>query len=200
MDNPLGKFFIKYTDKWRGDYFLTEDLFFNTDIEKAAVFRFLKSGNGKTSNGDIVRIGLSNDKVLSLSDDVVILTSINNKNKKQDTFLITNGSSDISNIEYNEPVMFLSNKSGKSGLRFDWSLKAQSDPLSFLRNSTYNDENIKFFEFYLERPDRPITQSKILKHTIEKSKELDLPKTFLSDTYKIFVIILFALIIIVAFT
>lgn len=215
-NDTLGKFLIKFNDKWRGSYYLTDSLKFSVDRNEAARFFLLKSNSSPIINGDLVTINLG-DKVLNVLDNKLTLTSITNKNKTQDTFLISDGSDTKGQISYNTIINFISNKPKHLGLKFDWKLKSTSgESCAILTNSRYDDDNKSFFQFMLERIDIPITQSNLLEKqnshveltntndTTTKSldstnQKMAISKNDFLDGYKRFIVILILIIILVAY-
>lgn len=167
--NCLGNIVIKHKDKWRGDYYLKENLTFTTNRKEAGNFYILKSGNTSILNGDRITINSGNktitidkDNQIKLIDREQVLNNIN-------SFIISNGSDNIEPISYESPIYFISDKNNKTGLKYEWALDIitenipikESYPINYkprpcptLLNSNYSstcESYIHTYQFYLEK-------------------------------------------------
>lgn len=167
VDNTLGNLLIKYHDRWRGDYYLKEDLTFGVNRVDAARFYLLKAGDTAILNGDRVSVHVGNrtlvidDKVKLVDRDTINPPSIN-------SFILTNGTENTDPIVYDTPMFFISDKNNKMALKYEWGMELIVDPGSTsnyrprshpnLTNGSYNaDISVNMFRFSLERADGPIT-------------------------------------------
>lgn len=185
VHNILGNILIKHNDKWRGDYYLKDDLTFTTDRSLAARFYLLKSGDTTILNGDRISIN-SGNKTLSISNSNTLqLVDREQHYHNFNTFLITNGTDHTDPITFETILYFISNRDDRTALKYEWSMdligmndialpgslpgsfpgslpgslsyKPRSNPS--LSNSSYNDvcpTYINSFEFLLEKADRAI--------------------------------------------
>ena len=173
VNDTLGNIYIKHNDKWRGDYYLKDDLTFTVDKTLAGRFYLLKSGDTTIINGDRISINTGN-RTLSLLDSLRLIDRDQNHNTIT-TFLITNGTDNTDPITFETPLYIISDKDSKTALKYEWGMdligpvnnnillgavnyKPHECPK--LANSSYGDicpNYINTFEFYFEKADGPIT-------------------------------------------
>ena len=170
VSSAYGNTFIKHTDKWRGDYYLREDLTFTVDRSQACKFYLLKPGDTTILNGD--RIGIHVGSRTLVVDPTGHLRLVDreqliSRSREISTFVITNGSDNTDPITYESSVFFISDKNNGSALKYDWSMnlslasayRPHDHPT--LINGNYNTSESSFnsFQFALERSDSPITRA-----------------------------------------
>lgn len=171
VENTLGNIFIKYNDKWRGNYYLKDDLTFTTDRATASRFYLLKSGDTTIINGDRISINLGNRTLMIGHDcrDCIRFIDRDQFNNDINSFTITNGSDNTDPITYETPIYLISDKNIKMALKYEWSMdliETSSNDVSYrphdhpqLVNINYqNSQSITSFQFYLEKADSPITK------------------------------------------
>jgi len=209
VNDNLGNLIIKHNDKWRGDYYLRDDLTFTVDRKAAGRFYLLKSGNTSILNGDRISINCGN-KVLSIDRDNTIRLIDRENNYNTTTFIITNGTDNTDPIAFETSLYLISDKDEKKALKYDWGMdlvgpidniiipgavnfKPQQQPKMI--NGSYADicpTYINTFEFLLEKADGPITN-------LDTSRvSAVLPKTNeLNDGYKgAFMIVLLMIVLV----
>lgn len=161
--------FIKHNDKWRGDYYLTDQLRFTTDKALAARFYLLKSGNTTIINGDRITINLGNRTLVIDDTNNIKLIDRDHHHREINSFVITNGSENTEPISHNTNIFFISDKSVKTALKYEWGMdlidtttviqdaanyKPHQCPI--LTNSNYgtaNEAQVNLFQFQLEQED-----------------------------------------------
>jgi len=172
LDNiRLGNILIKYTDKWRGNYYLKDDLTFTVDRSLAARFYFLKSGDTTILNGDRISVNLGNRTLSITESNQIRLVDREHVNRSIYSFLITNGIDNTDPITFETAIYLISNRDRRTALKYEWGMelispsdgsnnamnyKPQSSPT--LVNEDYGSNYpITSFQFLLERADGPIT-------------------------------------------
>lgn len=192
--HTLGNIFIKHNDKWRGDYYLKEDLTFGVNRGDAARFYLLKAGDTTILNGDRISLHMGSRTLITTSIDGIETARLIDRqhaNRGLASFIITNGTDNTDPITYESTLFFIADKARKMALKYEWGLdlvdnsidansvtmnnqtssqsavdyKPQQQPR--LTNSTYGGTcgmNIGLFQFSLERADGPITNSEIARN------------------------------------
>lgn len=174
VDNILGNILIKHNDKWRGDYYLKDDLTFSLNKLHAGRFYLLKPGDTTILNGDRVSIHLGNRTLIMDNLNILKLVDREQVQRELNSFIITNGTENTDPISYESPIFFISDKSRKTALRYEWGMDLISsnenstlpEAMSYkprehpnLINATYGSTceiHINSFQFFLERADSPI--------------------------------------------
>ena len=168
---------IKHHDKWRGDYYLKEDLNFSSSASEAARFYLLKSGNTSILNGDRITIHLGN-KTLTISDSNQLrLVDRDHVHHETSSFIITSDNDNTDPIIYESPYFFISNKEQEMALKYEWGMDAigtdPSTPGSItyklrdqprLVHSTYNGTcgmHTNSFQFSFQRTEGPMISATI---------------------------------------
>ena len=183
LDSPsdllddLGNLYLKFTDKWRGDCYLTKDLTFSSNRDNAAKFYLLKvSGSPETTivNGDIVTINSAN-QILSITDNGLKLISRSHITDRIQNFKITTGMIDNNIISFESPVSFLLNVTNDSvALKYDNTVDLSTHrstgnvPRLTISPVIDSSEN---FEFSFERSDSPVLTSHLYKTSDISSPE-----------------------------
>lgn len=134
VDGVLGNIYIKHNDKWHGDYYLTSNLTFSSDLSQAGKFYLLKSGDTSIVNGDRISIHLGNRTLILDNVGVIRLLNREQISHQTSSFIITNGSDNIDPITYESPIFFISDKIRKTALKYEWKLD--------IINPTHNDNSI----------------------------------------------------------
>ncbi len=178
-----GNILIKHNDKWRGDYYLKEDLTFTTNKFDAARFYLLKSGDTTIINGDRISINCGN-RVLTIVDNELRLID---RSHNYNSFIITNGTDNTDPIIFETVLYFISDS--RNALKYEWGMDliiptdnsievsaANYQPHSHphLSNYYYGETcTNNSFEFILERSDTPIISREISRvtHANNKSDE-----------------------------
>jgi hypothetical protein len=181
VDNILGNLLIKYHDRWRGNYYLKEDLFFTPDRSDAARFYLLKPGDTSILNGDRVSIHCGNRTLVIDSHDKIKLVDrerlqIKSDDYKITSYILTNGTENTDPIGHESPLFIISDRVDKMALKYEWGMEliipqndivtpsSDSNPSNYkprshpnLTNASYNgDFSVNAFKFSLERADGPI--------------------------------------------
>ena len=175
VDNALGNILLKHNDKWRGDYYLKEDLTFTVERSQAGRFYLLKAGDTTILNGDRIGIHMGSRTLIVDVSGILRLIDRDQLTRGINTFIITNGSDNTDPITYESSMFFISDKNNGMALKYEWGMDLVSNDASTyyprdhpnLINSTYhtNDISINAFQFALERADVPITRSEIARNT-----------------------------------
>jgi len=188
VDNTLGNILIKHNDKWRGDFYLKDDLTFTVNRSQAARFYLLKSGDTTILNGDRISIN-SGNRTIMIND----LSEVKLIDREQDynminSFIITNGTENTDPITYEMAIFLISDKIQKKALKYEWGMDligTYEDSITLgasnykphdhprLINSNYGsvcESYIGRFQFLLEKADGPITNIEMTRNTITVSK------------------------------
>jgi hypothetical protein len=206
VDNTFGNILLKHNDKWRGDYYLRDDLTFTVDRSLATRFYLLKSGDTTILNGDRISIN-SGNRTLSITDSNSLrLIDRDQSYHNTGTFLITNGTDNTDPITFETMIYLISNKDKKTALKYEWGLdligpqdnniipgtvtgavnyKPRGKPN--LINGSYGDicdTYINTFEFLLEKADGPITNLDSTQTNNSSSKHITVNKNEFFDSYK----------------
>lgn len=171
VDNALGNILVKHNDKWRGDYYLKDDLTFSVERSQAGRFYLLKAGDTTILNGDRISIHRGNRTLIIDSNGVLGLVDRERQTRGISTFIITDGSDNTDPITYESSLFLISDKSNNMALKYEWGMNLVSDNTSTyyprdnpnLINSNYqaNEANPNSFQFALERADLPITRADV---------------------------------------
>ena len=110
---------------------------------------------------------MDNTNIIKLIDREQVQREVN-------SFIITNGTENTDPISYESPIFFISDKSRKTALRYEWGMdlidsaenSSPSEATNYkprdhpnLINTTYGstcEMHINSFQFFLERADSPI--------------------------------------------
>ena len=178
IENTSGNILIKHKDKWRGDFYLKDDLTFTTIKSQASHFYILKPGNTTIINGDRISINLGNQTVMVEFNckDQVKLIDRDLFNHNINSFIIIGESENTNPITYETSVFFISNKKTKEALKYEWNMDlvtGVNDPVNnstksvinyqprnqpSLINSNYNNfHDVSSFQFFLEKVENTIT-------------------------------------------
>lgn len=211
VDNTLGNILIKHNDKWRGDYYLKDDLTFTIDRSSATRFYLLKSGDTTIINGDRISIN-SGNRTLSITDSNSLrLVDREQSYRDTGTFLVTNGTDNTNSITFENVIYFISNKDDKKALKYEWGMelivpienndipdavnyKPHNQPS--LINGSYGDTCVTYintFEFVLEKADGPITNL----DESRASKQITVNKSEFFDGYKGSVMVFLLIVILI---
>lgn len=222
LDNTLhphtsGNILIKHNDKWRGDYYLTEDLTFTVDRSLAARFYLLKSGDTTILNGDRISINSGNRTLATSDSDTVRLIDRDHSQRLTTTFIVTNGTDNTDPISFETVIFLISDKDRKTALKYEWGMdlinptsdSSMSGAVSYkphdhpnLINGNYGDNssiNISSFGFLLERADSPITNLDSSRTMLQVTQNKTLSKTpteFL-DGYKGAIMVILLMIVLI---
>lgn len=182
-NNTLGNILIKHHDKWRGDYYLKDDLSFTLNRDDAGRFYILKPGNTSILNGDRVSIHLGNLTLAVDNADILKILDREHINREISSFIINNSVTGaiIDNtdpITYESPISFITDNNRKMALKYEWgmdlvvsheqeafiskAIKYRPRNYPTLINSVYGgtcEAHINSFQFVLEHADIPITQA-----------------------------------------
>lgn len=171
VDNTLGNILVKHNDKWRGDYYLKEDLTFSVERSQAGRFYILKAGDTTILNGDRVGIHMGSRTLIIDANGILRLIDREQVTRGISTFIITDGCDNTDPITYESSVFFISDKNNNMALKYQWGMNLVSDDSSTyhprnhpnLINSTYHtdDTNTNGFQFAFERADTPITRAEV---------------------------------------
>lgn len=216
--HELGNILIKHNDRWRGDFYLKEDLTFTIDRTKAARFYLLKSGDTTILNGDRISVNsgnrtlnLSENNELHLADRALADQNI----RGTTTFLISNGTDNTDPITFETHIYLISNREQRLALKYEWGMelitpggaiegdvnaanyKPRSHPT--LINEDYGTgtvSGVSAFQFSLERADSPITTTESSRNMIAKTSPIK-GITELFDNYHGALLLLLLLVILV---
>ena len=200
----VGNIYIKHNDKWRGDFYLKDDLSFVTDKRQAAKFYLLKTGDTTIVNGDRISINIGSRSLNIDNEGNIRLTErdqLTREFSNKCTFIRKYGSDTIDPISYESNIIFISDKNNHTALKYTWDNNFNPN----LINSSINDQNIWLFQFMLERSDNPITRSNITKNTSPasstiRSKTLSYSKpSEITDGYKGAIMIFLLVIILILY-
>lgn len=171
----LGNILIKHNDKWRGSYYLKDNLTFTVDRSLAARFYILKSGDTTILNGDRITLNSGNRSISVAGIDTIRLLDralADQRTRESNSFIVTNGTDNTDPITYETSIYFISNKDQRTALKYEWGMDliTPSDSSSVasnykprhhpnLINGFYGGDisSIHPFEFILEKADGPIT-------------------------------------------
>lgn len=117
-----GNLLIKHNDKWRGDYYLKDDLSFTTDRNLAARFYILKPGDTTILNGDRVSINSGNRTLIIDDSNQLKLIDRTQHHRELNSFIITNGTDSTDPITYDGSIFFISDRTKKMALRYVWGM------------------------------------------------------------------------------
>lgn len=124
VDNNVGTTLIKHYDKWRGAYYLKDDLSFTPKRSQAALFYLLKSGDTEIINGDRISINCGN-KVLTVSpDNTLRLIDRDQIHRQTKTFTLTNGTDDITPVTHESELYIVSDRTRKMALKYQWDMES----------------------------------------------------------------------------
>ncbi|CAH6420201.1 Hypothetical protein HVR_LOCUS1124 [uncultured virus] len=198
VDNTLGNILIKHNDKWRGDYYLKDDLSFTINRNDAGRFYILKSGNTCILNGDRISVHLGNSTLVIDTNDNLKLLDREHINMEMSSFVISNGTDHTDPISYESKIFFVADRARKMALKYEWGMDLVSeDPVISgamnykprdhpnLINSTYGgtcEAHINSFQFALERADAPITQSSTVRNFTYPNRSRDETQCSLDPT------------------
>lgn len=222
-DNELGNIFIKHNDKWRGDYYLKDDLSFTINRNEAARFHIIKSGNNLILNKDHVSINLGNKTLIIDNNDNLRLLAREYINMELSSFIINNGTDDINPIAYESQILFILNERSYApeqyeqiALKYEWGMDTISENLLIPEAVNYkpkdhpnliksilpelSDSHINSFKFILENADIPITHSSSVRNSFNKSNRITEPKNItgeLFEGYRGVILILLLMIVLV---
>lgn len=172
-----GNIYVKHNDKWRGDYYLTDNLTFTVDKDLAGKFYLLKQGDTTILNGDRITINSGNRTLVVANNNNIRLIDRDQRDQSHvgvNSFIITNGIDNTDPITYENTVFLISDKTRKTALQYIWGMdligsiddqtipnasnyKPRNNPT--LINGNYGsscDSYIGLFEFSLERVEGPI--------------------------------------------
>ena len=121
IDN-LKKIFIKHNDKWRGDYYLTDDLTFTVDKSQAACFYLLKLGDTTIINGDRISINSGNRTLIIDDSNIIKLIDRQLLNREINSFIIINESDTTEPITYESSIFLISDINKKMALSYEWGM------------------------------------------------------------------------------
>ena len=160
MECEGGTIFIKHQDRWKGWYYLSDDLTFVSSKKQACKFRFSKSETTSIINGD--RISITSDRgTLCVSDSLTpIFSKPGNVKCGSDTFLITNGTNDTKPITFGEKIHLLHKQRGKEEIRilnFYWPVELvdpESEAQPTLMNCRPKKHPVLTLDEIWELPDR----------------------------------------------
>jgi hypothetical protein len=176
VDNTLGNILIKHNDKWRGDYYLQDNLTFGVNRSQAARFYLLKSGDTTILNGDRISLHSGNRTLVISDSNTIRLVDRNLPYRGLNSFIITNGTDNTDPVTYENIVFLISDSQTKTALKYDWRMDLISNPSQnsiissnasdyrprnqpSLVNSNYEstcESYSHMFEFLLEKADLPI--------------------------------------------
>ena len=218
VNNTLGNILIKHNDKWRGDYYLTEDLTFTVNKSLAARFYLLKSGDTTILNGDRISINSGNRTLAVTDSDIIRLIDRDQSQRFINTFIVTNGTDNTDPITFETFIYLISDKDRKTALKYEWGMdlisthedSSTSGAVSYkphdtpsLTNSDYGTSssiNINSFGFILERADTPITNLDSARNMVVAPQNKHIapknPTEFL-DGYKGVVMIILLMIVLI---
>lgn len=172
VDNALGNILIKHNDRWRGDYYLKDNLTFTTDKSAAARFYLLKPGDTTILNGDRITINSGNRTICLDNNHHIKLLDRDQHNRGVHSFIVTNGFDNTDPISYETKIYLISDKEQKRALKYEWGMDLISEsvdsgvstymPRDFpsLINEYYGgtcEMHIDSYEFLLEKADAAIT-------------------------------------------
>lgn len=142
VDNTLGNILIKHNDKWRGDYYLTEDLTFTVNKSQAGRFYLLKSGDTTILNGDRISIHSGSKTIVinnfsvsksnnGITEDNPVEIQLIDRDLSHNivnSFIITNGTDNTDPITYETGIFLISDKIQKKALKYEWGMDLIGTP------------------------------------------------------------------------
>lgn len=209
-DATLGNILIKHNDRWRGDYYLKDDLTFTVDKSLAARFYLLKSGDTTILNGDRISVNSGNRSLLVTDTNQLRLVDRNQTQRGTNTFLITNGTDNTDPITFETIVYLISSREMRMSLKYEWGMelitptdgntavnyKPRAHPT--LANDDYSSTDpITSFQFLLERADSPITNLDTSRNLMTANRPSLLAPADLFDGYKGAIMVLLLMVILV---
>jgi hypothetical protein len=217
VDNTLGNILIKHNDKWRGDYYLKDDLTFTVNRSQAARFYLLKSGDTTILNGDRITINAGSRTIIIHNTSEVKLIDRDQSHHAVNSFIITNGTENTDPITYETAVFLISDKNQKKALKYEWGMDLIGVPENNilpgasnykphdhpnLINGDYGstcESYIGTFQFLLERADGPITNLETARNTLATSKVNNSTKmaSELLEGYKGIIMVILLMIVLV---
>ncbi len=105
---------ISHQNKWRGNYYLTRDLTFTTDIFEACIWVIAADDATKVITNESLVTLSTNGSWISINDNGTI--RLDNYNPY--LFTIVDGTSDLRELPMDTPVHFVSDKEKKTTLRW----------------------------------------------------------------------------------
>lgn len=210
-----GNLLIKHNDKWRGDYYLKEDLSFTTDKSLAARFYLLKSGDTPILNGDRISINSGNRTLVIDNENHIRLLDRDQQSREINTFIITNGTDTTDPITYDGGIFFISDKTQKQALKYVWGMElignspdaVVSDASNYkphdhpsLVNENYGtacEAYINAFQFQLERAGVPIMTMQDTKTEATPSNKLISQTGNFLDRYKGAILLLLLMVVLI---
>lgn len=174
VDNALGNILIKHNDKWRGDYYLQDNLTFGVNRSQAARFYLLKPGDTTILNGDRISVHSGNRTLIINDSNTIRLVDRNLLYSGLNSFIITNGTENTDPVTYENIIFLISDTQTKTALKYDWRMDLIKDPSTLdtvnasdyrprnqptLVNSNYGSTCESYshtFQFLLEKADQPI--------------------------------------------
>lgn len=119
ISNHIGNVLIKHKDKWRGNYYLQDDLTFSPDKSRAGNFYILKQNDTTILNGDRISIHLGN-RTLVVTNNGIKLVDRNESHNYNDSLVVTTGLDDTNPISYETELYFITSKTHKTALKYTW--------------------------------------------------------------------------------
>jgi hypothetical protein len=210
VDNTLGNILIKHNDKWRGDYYLKEDLTFTVNKSQAARFYLLKPGDTTIINGDRISVNSGNRTLVINSANEVKLLDRDLVGRDVTSFIITNGTENTDPITYETTIFLVSDKNIKTALRYEWgwdpSMDLTLDNSQYkpkenpnLSNGSYSgitETHIGLFRLSLEKADGAITTVESARNMVTLNEPAPKHKE-LPDGYKGAVLIILLMVILI---
>lgn len=212
VDNAPGNILIRHNDKWRGSYYLRDNLTFTADRYLAGRFYLLKGGDTTILNGDRISIN-SGNRTLAIGNNGVSLIDRNNIISESNEFIVTNRTNNTDPITYESPLFFITDKDLKMALKYSLRTEfidrgnglSEYIPPSYpeLISSYYGETcetQVDVFQFYLERADSPITNLNSHRGTMAQThptKSITKTLSDYIDTYRGAIIIVLLMIVLI---
>lgn len=217
LTHTSGNIIIKHNDRWRGNYYLKEDLTFTVNKSQSARFYFLKPGDTTIINGDRISLNLGNKTLIINSDDKPQLIDRELSQHETNSFIITNGTENTDPITYETAMFLVSDRHRKTALRYEWNMILSGDSVPIPDSTQYKPQDnpnlandlysgiseiqINLFRLYLEKADGPITNITQPANPIPNAVSLVTPSNKISaefiDGYKGAAIVMLLLVILV---
>lgn len=134
LDTNVGTTVLKHHDKWRGDYYLRDDLTFTPHKAQAARVYLLKAGDTSIINGDRISINCGNKVLVVTRENDVRFMDRDQIYHEVRTFTVTDGTDNVTPVTHDTPLYIVSDRQRTLALRYHWSMEpTAADPEANVR-------------------------------------------------------------------
>lgn len=206
IDGSFVRILIHHTDSWRGNYYVSEDMTFTSNVHEAVKCYLLKPGDTSILNGDRISINTGNKTLVVTPENEVKFMDRETITREISTYIITNGTDSVEPIAFDMPIFLIVDNNARTALRYKWStdlLTSQVTPSDQpnLIVDGYGEVAPAVFELRLKNADTPnITQHAQrpdAQRPDAQRPDASLRQRLLSDEYKKAALLIILLIILI---